>query len=61
MPTETTLGPEGCERGEADQDKGPADLCPLNGLAMDGEPRACKREQGKRSAASRTCARGHQG
>ncbi len=29
-----------------------ATFAPLNGLAMDGEPRACEQEQGPRSAAS---------
>ena len=29
-------------------------IVPLNGLATEGEPRTCQREQGKRSAASRT-------
>ncbi len=32
---------------------------PLNGLATDGKPWTCKREQGKRSVANRACARGH--
>ncbi len=32
-------------------------FAPLSGLATDGEPWACKRKQGKRSAASRTSTR----
>ncbi len=33
-------------------------FAPLNGLVTDGEPWTCKREQGERSAASRTSAPG---
>ncbi len=44
---------KGAGRGEADKTKAQRTFVPLNGLATDGEPWTCKREQGKRSAASR--------